>query len=48
MRAGEYLLGDYDVAFTWDANNGRFEPLLPSANMKIGDGVWVYYSPTDR
>ena len=47
VRAGEYL-GDYDVAFTWDANNGRFEPLLPSANMKIGDGVWVYYGPDAR
>ena len=45
VNAHDYL-GDYDVAFVWDPINRRFERLLPSTNMTIGDGVWVYYSPT--
>lgn len=45
VNARDYL-GDYDVAFVWDPINRRFERLLPSANMTIGDGVWVYYTPT--
>ena len=45
VTAREYL-GDYEVAYTWDPIEQRFEPLLPGATMTIGDGVWVYYKPT--
>ena len=40
--AQEYL-GEYKVAFTWEATRDRFEPLLRNDPMMIGDGVWVYY-----
>ena len=40
--AQEYL-GEYKVAFTWEATRDRFEPLLRHDPMMIGDGVWVYY-----
>lgn len=48
ITATEYLGSNYVRAYTWDAIAQQFEPLRPEDPMTIGDGVWVYYSPTDR
>ena len=46
ITATEYLGSNYVRAYTWDAIAQQFEPLRPEDPMTIGDGVWVYYSPT--
>lgn len=46
VSASEYLGRDYRIAYTWDPIAQSFDPLLSNDAMTIGDGVWVYYSPT--
>lgn len=45
LTARDYL-SRYKMAYTWNPIHQRFEQLLPDDPMIIGDGVWVYYSPT--
>ncbi len=44
VLAREYLGEDFVRAYTWDPIFSRFEVVRPDDPMRIGDGVWVYYS----
>ena len=47
ITAGEYL-GDYSLAYIWDAESKRFVPLEQDDFMRIGYGVWVHYVSAER
>ena len=47
VTASEYL-GDYSLAYIWDAESKRFVPLEQDDFMRIGYGVWVYYVSAER
>ena len=40
----EYLGNGWIRAYTWDAVNGRYDELHSDDTLKIGSGIWVYYS----
>ena len=42
VTAGSYL-GDNKRAYTWDAVRSEFKVLEDGDEVKIGDGIWVYY-----
>ena len=47
ITVGEYL-GDYSLAYIWDAESKRFVPLEQDDFMRIGYGVWVHYVSAER
>ena len=42
VTAGDYL-GKNKRAYTWDAVRSEFKVLEDGDEIKIGDGIWVYY-----